>query len=606
MAEQLLNGRYRVGKLIGHGGMGDVYLGTDTRLGRTVAIKILHERLADTPEFRRRFRTEAMAAARMANPHIVRTYDGNQDHTTMPDGSTRRMYYLVMEYVDGRTVQDILASHGPLEAQEALNIVRQVLAALDYSHRSGIVHRDIKPGNVMLTNTGNVKVMDFGVAHVLGDDSAPADGDKVTGTVQYFAPEQAQGHVTGATTDVYSTGVLLFEMLTGKLPFAGETPAAVAYQHVHEPAPRPSTLVPTLSRAIDLLVLTALQKRPADRYQTADEFAADVDRVQHGIEPLGHAAVPHALLETAVTTVVPVASSSEEEDSPFDAFASQPASDSSPVLERNLRNRRVGIVWGVAGGLALLTVIAFVWLLFMHPTVASPTTKYLKVADVSSLSYADASKQLKGDGFLVKQKKVTSDTVATGTVISTTPVAGKVMAQGSTITINVSSGPKRVAIPSLKNLTQAAAAAKLQAAGLSVGTVTPQTDPTLPEGTVLATSPVSGVRVAPGSSVDLTVSSTLVTIPTVKNLNQADAQKALQAVGLQLNAVIKQDCNQGWQDPLAVQQDTGQVPVGSQVTVTFLQRTSGSMCTPSPSPSPSANSGSNTGNNGSTPASQGQ
>ena len=231
---RLLAGRYRIGALIGRGGMSDVHVGTDSRLGRTVAIKLLKSSLAVDPAFRTRFRQEAQAAARMAHPTIVRVFDAGEETITDDSGSESQVPFIVMEHVDGRLLKDII-HEGPVDATEAVRIIDGVLTALEYSHRAGVVHRDIKPGNIMITKSGQVKVMDFGIARAISDSSATvAQTTAILGTASYFSPEQAKGESVDARTDLYSTGVVLFEMLTGRTPFRGDTPVAVAYQHVSE------------------------------------------------------------------------------------------------------------------------------------------------------------------------------------------------------------------------------------------------------------------------------------------------------------------------------------------------------------------------------------
>ncbi|MDB5280854.1 MAG: pknB, partial [Ferruginibacter sp.] len=257
---RMLAGRYQIGELIGRGGMADVRLGTDARLGRRVAIKLLKPSLANDPAFRTRFRREAQDAAKMAHPTIVRIFDAGEETITDPSGREAQIPFIVMEHVDGRLLKDIIAE-GPVEPKEATRIIEQVLTALEYSHRAGVVHRDIKPGNIMIANNGQVKVMDFGIARAISESSATiAETSAIVGTAQYFSPEQARGETVDARTDLYSTGVVLFELLTGQAPFRGENPVAVAYQHVNQNPVAPSTLNPKVSPALDAVVLRALSK----------------------------------------------------------------------------------------------------------------------------------------------------------------------------------------------------------------------------------------------------------------------------------------------------------------------------------------------------------
>ena len=283
---RVLAGRYRVGALIGRGGMADVHVGTDTRLGRHVAIKLLKPQLANDPAFRMRFRQEAQSAARMAHPTIVRVFDAGEETVVDASGQEVQLPFIVMEYVEGRLLKDIIHD-GPLEPAAAVRVIDGVLTALEYSHRAGVVHRDIKPGNIMITTTGQVKVMDFGIARAVSDSSTTvAQTTAILGTASYFSPEQAKGETVDARTDLYSTGVVLFEMLTGRPPFRGDTPVAVAYQHVSERPVKPSVINPKVSPALDAVVLHALAKNRDERYQTAAEFRADVDTAASGRVPV--------------------------------------------------------------------------------------------------------------------------------------------------------------------------------------------------------------------------------------------------------------------------------------------------------------------------------
>ena len=282
---RLLAGRYQIGELLGRGGMADVHVGMDARLGRRVAIKLLKPSLANDPAFRTRFRQEAQAAARMAHPTIVRVFDAGEETVRDPSGHEIQVPFIVMEYVDGRLLKDIVAE-GPLDPAEAGRIVDGILVALEYSHRAGVVHRDIKPGNVMVTSAGQVKVMDFGIARAISDSSATiAQTSAILGTAQYFSPEQARGEAVDARTDLYSTGVVLYELLTGRPPFQGETAVATAYQHVSEAPTAPNAINPRVSPALNAVVLRSLAKDRIERYQTAADFRADLEIALAGKVP---------------------------------------------------------------------------------------------------------------------------------------------------------------------------------------------------------------------------------------------------------------------------------------------------------------------------------
>src|SRR6185503_8168631 len=277
-AARLVGGRYEVGEILGYGGMAEVHRGHDVRLGREVAVKILRSDLPRDPTFQNRFRREAQAAAGLNHPAIVAAYDTGEDES--PDGVTP---YIVMEFVEGRTLREILNAEGHIAPDRAMRITAEVCSALDFSHRSGIVHRDIKPANVMITEAGTVKVMDFGIARALADNAATVTATQaVIGTAQYLSPEQARGEAVDARSDVYSTGCLLYELITGHPPFTGDSPVAVAYQHVRENPQVPSSANGLVPPALDSIVMKALAKNPLNRYQTAAEMREDLQRALAG------------------------------------------------------------------------------------------------------------------------------------------------------------------------------------------------------------------------------------------------------------------------------------------------------------------------------------
>jgi len=288
---QVLAGRYEIRDLIGRGGMAEVHLGYDTRLSRVVAIKLLRSDIAGDPTFQARFRREAQSAAALNHPAVVAVYDSGEEELLQPGGASRTVPYIVMEYVEGHTVRELLSEGEAVPIAEAAEIVSGVLDALEYSHRVGIVHRDIKPGNIMLTSTGAVKVMDFGIARAIEDSaSTVTQTHTVVGTAQYLSPEQARGESVDARSDLYSTGCLLYELLTGQPPFQGDSAVAIAYQHVREIPKRPSSLAADVPESLDRVILKSLAKSREDRYQDAAHMRADLQAAARGMSVAAPAA----------------------------------------------------------------------------------------------------------------------------------------------------------------------------------------------------------------------------------------------------------------------------------------------------------------------------
>ena len=309
-SDRIIGGRYVINQLIGRGGMAEVHIGNDTRLNRIVAIKILRQDLARDPVFQARFRREAQSAANLNHPSIVAVYDTGEETITASDGVEIKVPYIVMEYVEGHTVRELLTDGNPVPLEEAVEIVSGVLDALEYAHHQNLVHRDIKPGNVMITTTGKIKVMDFGIARALSDSQATmTQTDAVVGTAQYLSPEQARGEQVDARSDLYSAGCLLFELLTGQPPFKGDSAVAVAFQHVSQLPPLPSSIAPDIPESLDRVVMKALAKNREDRYPDAAHMRADLQASLHG----GNVAAPATATWTAplagdatgATTVLP-------------------------------------------------------------------------------------------------------------------------------------------------------------------------------------------------------------------------------------------------------------------------------------------------------------
>ena len=514
---QRLADRYELGAALGTGGMAEVLEGHDTKLGRRVAIKLLHTDLARDPSFHERFRREAVAAASLNHPNIVSVYDTGEEPLTGPGSEAGDLVprpFIVMEYVDGITFRQLINSGRRLLPERVIEMVQGVLSALDYSHRNGIVHRDIKPGNVMLTRSSEVKVMDFGIARALADHSQTVThGPQVLGTAQYLSPEQAKGEVVDARSDLYSTGCLLYELLTGRPPFTGESPVSVAYQHVSEPVVPATQLDPTLPAGIDAVLVRALAKRPDDRYQSAAEFSDDLSRVLAG--PLAEAAAPTPAAER--TTMF------------------EPVKEAAPLVmpaATATRTRRPALMW--TGFAASVVGIAALVLLLGQLLTGTGKTDLVSVPDVTGLSLADAKAKLTQAGLSVgTQDTRPSTTVPQGTIIEQSPIKDEQLAKGGKVDVIISGGSGSIKVPDLKNYpTINDVRDALIEAGLNLGAVT-YVDSDLPKDTVISQDPAAGYNLAPGQRVSIEVSSGKVAIPDVIGKTEAQARAILLNAGFQ-------------------------------------------------------------------------
>jgi serine/threonine protein kinase len=557
---RLLAGRYQLGDLIGRGGMSDVHLGTDTRLGRRVAIKLLKPSLATDPRFRVLFREEAQKAARMAHPTIVRVFDAGEETVREPNGIETQVPYIVMEYVDGRLLRDIIAD-GPLEPHEAVRITSGILTALEYSHRALLVHRDIKPGNVMVTQNGQVKVMDFGIARAVSDNSATvADTSAVLGTAQYFSPEQARGETVDARTDLYSTGVVLFELLTGRPPFRGDRAAAVAYQHISEPPVAPSTLNPRVSPALDAVVLHALAKDKFERFQTAAEFRDDLETADAGEVPTRR--LPANDFNATLFGVNPSATAGSEA-----ALRQLASRDDDDHAIRTQTRPPVAWIWaGIAMVLVILIAVVF-WVVNLPNGNELSSGLSVKVPAVSGQTWDSGAKEITAAKLQPKRAQEQSKTVPNGAIIRTDPKAGTRVGPGQSVTVYVSLGKSQVTVPSMTNLTEEAAKAALTQRGLTEGTVTTEHSPNIPAGVVIRSSPESNTSANEGDAVDLVVSDGLVTVPSVVGMAITDANKAMTA--LQLVVTVNGDAGCSSYKVTAQSLPQGDQPQRSAVTLTY-------------------------------------
>jgi eukaryotic-like serine/threonine-protein kinase len=517
---RLLGGRYELDGIVGRGGMAEVYRARDIRLDRIVAIKTLRADLARDQIFQARFRREAQSAASLNHPSIVAVYDTGEDMATgVP------VPYIVMEFVDGRTVRDLLQDGHRLLPERSLEIIDGVLRALDYSHQAGIVHRDIKPGNVMVTRNGDVKVMDFGIARAMSDAQATmTQTAQVIGTAQYLSPEQARGERVDSRSDLYSTGCLLYELLTGRPPFTGDSPVAIAYQHVRENPVPPSRVDPDVPAWADAIVLKAMAKSPADRYQTAADMRADLQRAASGL-PV--AAAPPTRVDmyqgtqrmgadpmtAGRTSAIPPVADYEYADAGYD---------------RGRGGGRRWIPWVVGLVLVLGVVIGVAYYLLAGG-------KGTSVPLVDNLPVATAQQEITHAGLRSTVVDQASNGVQKGLVISSNPAQGDNVAANTLVTLYVSKGAAPVTVPDVEGKPENVAQTTLQQAGFQVVTQSDSTS-TEPSGTVVNQSPVGGTSVAPGSKVTIFVSGG-VTVPNVVGVPASSAVTLLQNDGFKVNQI---------------------------------------------------------------------
>ena len=518
MVGRLVDGRYRVERRLARGGMATVYEAMDLRLDRTVALKIMHPGLAEDAAFVSRFVREAKSAARLSDPHVVAVYDQGED-----DG----IVYLVMEYVAGRTVRDVLREYGRLTAEQALTVLDPVLQALDAAHHAGFVHRDVKPENVLLTDDGRVKVADFGLARAISAaTSTAATQGLLIGTVAYLSPEQVERGIADARSDVYGAGILLYEMVTGSVPFAGETPLAVAYQHVNAAVPAPSSVRPGVPSELDALVARATARDADDRYPDAASFLGAVRQARRGLpvpRPFG------VTEDQAATLVVPLASPTGVTASPVTAPVGPAATPPKGMSPRRRRRR------GWIGLLAVLVVGALVaataWFYGAGRTVTMPSLVDLTPAAASAKL---APLQLTLDSGTTDF----SETVAAGKIISTDPKAGDSARQGATVSAVVSKGPERHAVPAVAGLSVDDATTAITDASLTVGAQTQVYDDKIPAGSVVTSNPAAAVKLKRGQSVALVVSKgpAPVALPSAVGKPAAATTAALTKLGLKVTS----------------------------------------------------------------------
>ncbi|MGK7223555.1 Stk1 family PASTA domain-containing Ser/Thr kinase [Kocuria flava] len=584
---RLINDRYEVGEAIGRGGMATVHVGRDLRLGRRVAIKVLRPELAQDDSFHERFKREAQSVAALNHHSIVSVYDTGEIAASTEEGVDRP--YIVMEYVPGRTLRE-LVHQDAVSPREAVDLVLGILDALEYSHRAGIVHRDIKPANVIVTPEGQVKVMDFGIARAV-EDTAPAltQAQAVLGTAQYLSPEQARGASVDARSDLYSAACVLFELLTGRAPFVGETSVDVAAQHVRDAAPVPSQVDPRLGPRVDAFMARALAKDPAERFQDAGQMRRALRELR--------TAVPSDLEQTQPVTAVPVRDEDTKTLPPVPAAgtAATAAGTAAPggpgavppgpagTGSGAVRRRRGGLRAALFT-LLVLAVLAVAGVLALQWVQAGREGPALAVVpQVAGMDAAVAETAVRDAGLVPERDEVHSDDVAEGDVVATDPAADTQVQQGSTVVLEVSLGPAEVEVPGdLAGRSEEEVREALEAAGLDPGPTRTVNSAWVPRGAVVTTDPASGTRVPSGSEVELVLSTGRVTVPDVVGMTRDEAVAALSADGVGLGAEVvvaeRSDVPAGQ----VVEQSVaggGSAPQGATITLTVA-------VAPPPEPSP--------------------
>ncbi|MCV7302194.1 Stk1 family PASTA domain-containing Ser/Thr kinase [Mycobacterium barrassiae] len=520
---QHLSDRYELGEILGFGGMSEVHLARDQRLHRDVAVKVLRADLARDPSFYLRFRREAQNAAALNHPAIVAVYDTGEAET--PNGP---LPYIVMEYVDGVTLRDIVHTEGPMEPRRAIEVIADACQALNFSHQHGIIHRDVKPANIMISETGAVKVMDFGIARALADANSVTQTAAVIGTAQYLSPEQARGEKVDARSDVYSLGCVLYEILTGEPPFVGDSPVAVAYQHVREDPEPPSRRQEGIAPELDAVVLKALAKNPDNRYQTAAEMRADLVKVHSGEKP----DAPKVFTDAERSSLLSAPPSDHRTERIDPVVRAQP--------QYYERERRGSVTrWLIA--VAVLAVLTVVVTLAIN--MFGGTTRDVQVPDVSGQASADAIAELQNRGFRTRTQQKPDSNVAPDHVISTDPAANASVDAGDEITINVSTGPEQREIPDVRSLSYDEAVEKLTDAGFV--NFRPSSSPSTPEmkDKVLGTNPPVNQTSAITNEITIVLGAGPETrpVPDVKGQSQDSAVQILTASGFTKTVPVEVD-----------------------------------------------------------------
>ncbi|WIM96607.1 Stk1 family PASTA domain-containing Ser/Thr kinase [Actinoplanes oblitus] len=582
---RLLGGRYQVGELLGYGGMAEVHRGRDLRLGRDVAIKMLRTDLARDATFQERFRREAQNSAALNHPAIVAVYDTGEETSAAGE----RQPFIVMEFVNGRTLKEVLAQEQRLQPRRALEIIADICAALEFSHRHGIIHRDIKPGNVMITQNGQVKVMDFGIARALASGATTmTQTSAVIGTAQYLSPEQARGESVDARSDVYAAGCVLFELLVGHPPFVGDSPVSVAYQHVREDPKAPSSIVRDVPPDLDAIVLKALAKNPLNRYQSAQEMRADALRAVSGRPVMATPVMSQA--ETVAMNNGP------HQWQPQGATTIQrPVATTMGGGGRPQSDNKQSWVWAALAGLGVLVVIVLGVALALNKNNDSGNNNQPKTAampDLKGQKEKDARNALITAGFNnIAEPKTEQKKDCDGTVSLQSPAANTVIPVTTSVGFTICNAPDKVTVPdNLVGSTQGAAEDALKERGLEPKIR--EVDSASPKGQVVKVES-AGEEVEPGTTIEVLVSNNnLVIVPNVVGKSEDVAIELLQAAGLNVNPVVYV---QGGGEPGKVikqsKKPKSKVDSGTNITITVVTTEPSADPSSSVSPTPTDTTG---------------